>query len=186
MLVMSCAVGVLAGVATAHLRLNLGMPGHKALLWMTPLIAMRLVMRWPVAASVGTVSATAACWGVGGNLGGGVGNLPLLLLAGIVLDAAAALCERHRLGGVLTVVLMTGAGGAANVVCMCKRLLLPVHGPHVIMGIPALDRYVLFYAGFGLLAGLLGALAARAMLKAKSRKLEVRSERSDAAHRTDV
>jgi len=54
---MVAAVGVLAGVATASVKLHLGLPGHKALFWMVPIVLARVLSRHPVGGSIGSLTA---------------------------------------------------------------------------------------------------------------------------------
>jgi hypothetical protein len=49
------------------------------------------------------------------------------------------------------------AGAAANLVLLAERLLTPLFQWHAFLGLSAQGARLLFYAAFGLLAGLLGA-----------------------------
>ena len=75
------AVGILAGVAAAHVRLHLGIAGHKALFWMAPVLVARLRARHPLGATVGASTAMATSLALGGNLAGQSLLLALVLLS---------------------------------------------------------------------------------------------------------
>jgi len=161
------AVGVLAGVAMAHARLHLGMPGHKALFWMIPILVARLLYRHRVGATAGACAAAGASLALGGNLAGGVLFVPLVALAGGLLDAAAAWGERRALPVAMRIGLMGAAGAAANVLCAAKRLLTPQLNAHALLGLRGLPAQLLSYALFGLLAGLTAAAVAAAATAAR-------------------
>lgn len=153
----AAAVGVLAGLAAAHLRLHAGLPGHKALLWMAPVIAARLIFPSAAGATAGAVSAALAALAAGGNLAGGATGLPAVGLAGMLLDGAIGLAERRRWGAVWTVPLVGLAGMAANGLMLAKRLTAPLLEFHAAAGSSEVVLRLVSYAAFGLLAGLLGA-----------------------------
>jgi hypothetical protein len=151
------AVGVLAGLAAAHMRLHAGLPGHKALLWMAPIIAARLVFPSAAGATAGAVSAALAALAAGGNLAGGATGLPAVGLAGMLLDGAIGLAERRRLSAAWMVPLVGLAGMAANGVMLAKRLTAPLLNSHEALGLGGIGGRLASYAAFGLAAGLLGA-----------------------------
>ena len=163
MLVANAAVGVLAGLAIAHVRLHLGMPGHKVLLWLTPIVAARLLARHPLGAATGALAAACVSLGLGGRFAGGILLLPLIGVAGAVFDGFILFAEKRQLHGWL-VVLLAGAGGlAASLVVVLKRILLPQFRTHIVLGVSGPPAQILSYAFFGLLAGLVGAAAAVAV-----------------------
>ena len=170
MLLTSAAVGALAGLICAHARLHLGLPGHKALLWLAPIVAARLLGRHPVGATAGASAAACASLASGGNLAGGAMFLPLVALAGAVLDAIVAFAERWRLGPWRLIPLLGLGGLAANLLCAVKRLLVPLRAHHLILGISGPFATVLSYAFFGLLAGLIGAGVAASVSTAVSKR----------------
>jgi hypothetical protein len=151
------AVGVLAGVAIAHIRLHLGLPGHKAVLWMTPIIAARLLCRHPAGAMAGASAAALTSIALGGNLAGGILFVPLVTVAGAVLDAAVGLARRAQLASWLLIGLVGVAGMGANLLCAIKRLLLPMSNHHVLFGLSGTWALLAAYATFGLTAGIIGA-----------------------------
>jgi len=152
------AVGVLAGVLAAQVRLHLGMPGHKALFWMVPVLGARLICRSRLGTTLGAAGASGASMLLGGNLAGGPAMAFLVVLAGGLLDGAAAWGERLRLPAWRLVPLLGLAGLAANLLCMVKRLFSPSYEPHVVLGLTGLGAVIVSYALFGLIGGLGGGL----------------------------
>jgi len=152
-----CAVGLLAGLITAQVRLHLGLPGHKALFVMAPVIAARLVFRSAAGATGGMVAAALASLAAGGQMIGASAHLPIAALAGCLIDAVIGLAERRRLAAHWTIVLTGLAGAAANLVFLGERLLTPLFQSHSLLGLSGLDLRLLSYPVFGLIAGLLGA-----------------------------
>jgi hypothetical protein len=154
------AIGVLAGVAAAHIRLHLGIPGHKALLWMLPVLVIRLRYRHFAGATAGASVAAFTSLALGGNLAGsGVGlGLALVPAAGAILDWAVAWVERLRLSPARMIPLIASAAMAANLVCAVKRLAAPAVGRHVLLGIADPFASIISYALMGLLCGLLAGL----------------------------
>jgi len=152
-----CAVGVFAGLIAGHVRLHLGLPGHKALFVMAPVVAARLVFRSAAGATGGMLAAALASLATGGQIIGLSSHLPFAAAAGCVLDGTIGLAERRRLG-VLWAITLTGlAGAAANLVMLAERLLTPLFQWHAFLGLSGQGARLLSYAVFGLLAGLLGA-----------------------------
>jgi len=163
-----CGVGLLAGIASAHVRLHLGLPGHKAVLWMTPVIAARLLFRSRVGATGGTLAATFASMASGGPLGAAAAGLPIAGLAGALLDLGIDFVERHRFGAGWSILLVGLAGAGANVAMLGRRLLWPLFESHVLVGTGGIGGRLVSYAVFGLLAGLLGAALARVLARRKT------------------
>jgi len=163
------AVGALAGLMTAFmdsLHLGLQLPGHKVLFWMPPLIIARLLLCHPIGATAGAGATAIACMGCGANIAGGPAYVPLIVLAGSVLDAAAALAERRRLPAWLIIPLLGAAGAGGAMLCAVKRLMVPMPRPHLLFSvIPDPAASVIIYAFFGLIAGLLGAAIATGVLR---------------------
>lgn len=156
------AAGVMAGVLTANVRLHLGLPGHKALLWMTPIILARLLARFGAGATVGSLSAGAASLAIGGNIAGGWLGMPILGFAGLIVDLMITFIERKR-ASFPAAILIIGAGTAlANLLCLTKRMLMPVGiAPHFFLGVSGLWFKFASYALFGFAAGAIGAALAR-------------------------
>ena len=156
-LLLSIVAGAVAGVLAAQIRLHLGLPGHKVLFWMVPILAARLLWRCPVGATMGATTAAGTSFALGGNLAGGFPYVALVVLAGGVLDAVVAFAHARRLSTASTVLLLTAGGMAANLLCLTKRVLTPVYNHLPILGIPGPLATFMSYALFGALAGLLGA-----------------------------
>ncbi|HUW58665.1 MAG TPA: hypothetical protein VMZ92_18660 [Planctomycetota bacterium] len=163
-LAVNLAVGVLAGLAAAHVRLGLGLPGHKLLLWMTPIVAARLLSRHPLGGTAGACAAGCTSLAFGGNLAGGILLLPLVGVAGAVLDGAAAFAEHRRLSRWLLVPLLGLGGTTAGAVCALKRLLTVTFNRHVMFGFGDVTTRLMSYALFGLIAGTVGAGLALCLL----------------------
>ena len=160
MLLANISVGVLVGIGIAHVRLGLGMPGHKVFLWMAPIVFARVLARHPVGAAAASVSAATVTLGLGGNFAGNLLLLPLVGVAGGIIDACIAFAERRGLPGYMTVALVGFGGMFGGMVCAVKRLLVPIVHTHVVFGLVGVPARLLSYAIFGLLAGLVGATAA--------------------------
>lgn len=163
------AVGVVAGVIGAHVRLHMGLSGHKIVFWLVPVLAARLMWRSPLGATMGAVGAMGASFVLGGNLAGGIPYMAFLALAGGVIDGAVAFAHTRSLSPVLVIPLLGFAGVAANLLCAIKRLLMPVHNHSLLLGMPGPLGTIVSYAMFGLLAGLLGAALGLAGAKLASR-----------------
>lgn len=151
-----CAVGILAGIAVAYGRMPLHLPGHKALLWMVPVLACRLITRQGAAASVGASATVITALLLGGRLAGGVTAMPLVIVAGIVLDLFAANVERNQVAGWRTLLILTFAGCAANLLCCLKRVFEPSGTFLSLASTLDLMQVIGFYALFGAAAGFIG------------------------------
>ena len=174
MLAANVAVGVLAGLAVAHIRLGLGLPGHKVFLWMTPIIISRLLARHPLGATAGALSAGCVSVGLGGNFAGGLLFLPLVGVAGMLVDVCITFADRKRLAAWLLIALVGMSGMAASVLCAGKRLLVPVVHTHVVLGLSGPLGRILSYAMFGLAAGLVGGSVALGIRKVRESKVKSR------------
>ncbi len=157
-LAISLSVGVIAGYLAASLKLHLGLSGHKAIIWMTPVIAARLLGRCRIGTTAGAVTAAFVSLGSGGNLAGGMLGLPLVGAAGAIVDACILRLERCKASALTTVIAVALAAMLANLVCYGKRLLVPAGiAPHDIFGSATVLLRPMSYALFGLLAGLIAA-----------------------------
>jgi len=158
MLLASIATGVLAGLAMTHLRLHLGLPGHRAVFWMTPVIMARLLGKCRAGSTAGALAAGVTTLGLGGNIAGGLIALPLIGVAGILLDTVISIIEKRTIPTVSAVSLIGSAAMLANLICFVKRMLAPAGlNPHHFLGISFVGFDLLSYAVFGLVAGLLAA-----------------------------
>ena len=151
------AVGILSGIIVAYARTPMHLPGHKAILWMAPLLAARMVTRTAGGCSVGALATAMTTLSLGGRIAGGIALMPLVVLAGIVLDLGVQFGERREFVWWKSVLFLALAGMAGNLICFVKRLFDPL-GAFSSAG----NLEDLFIAGsshalFGFLAGLFGA-----------------------------
>jgi hypothetical protein len=162
MLAVCLAVGTISGLLVAGLRLNLGLPGHKALLWMPAVIIARMLGRCRVGATAGAAGAAFTTFGLGGNLAGGPGGLPLVVVAGAFLDLVIGSLERGKVPAWLHVPIIGAAAMLANLICLTRRLFLPAGmGAHLLFDASGFWFRFCSYAFFGLAAGLVAGIAAR-------------------------
>jgi len=158
------AVGVLAGIIVADARMPLHLPGHKVLWWMIPVLVSRVWTGARVGASIGALATILSTISLGGRLAGGVMMMPLVVVAGVILDVAVGAVERRALpiwGSLFVVALAATAG---NLVCFVKRLLEPGGASLSKANIEDLLLAAGSYALFGFVAGLLGAAVGRGSL----------------------
>ena len=153
------AVGILAGVAVAFLRTPLHLPGHKALFWITPALAVRLRTRARIGATLSTTATILTTLLLGGELGGGWSLLPLVSLAGLLLDLPANFAEQKHLSLKLSLLLFATAGLLANTLVFLKHLTDPHTTP------VSLETTWLSHTLFGLLAATLATLTTLAKRK---------------------
>lgn len=171
MLMASMAVGVLAGVFMAHIRLNLGMPGHKALFWMIPAVLARLLGRCKAGTTATVLSTAFTSLALGGNLAGGWLGLPLVGFAGGFLDLVINFLEKRKICFFLVILVVGVTGIFANLLCLLKRLLLPAGvNMHVFWGISGVWFKIASYAFFGFLAGITGSVIAFFAIKAMRKR----------------
>jgi hypothetical protein len=168
-LAISLSAGIIAGCLAACLKLHLGLPGHKALLWMTPVIAARLLGRCRAGTTAGALTAAFVSIGMGGNLAGGLSGLPLVGAAGGLIDLTVAHLEKRKASALTAIAAVAFSAMLANLVCCAKRLLLPVGlAPHDIFGGLDVLMWPLSYGLFGFLAGLLAATAVQLLRSRKT------------------
>jgi hypothetical protein len=163
------AVGILAGVAVACTRMPIHLPGHKAILWMVPVLAARIMTRARAGALIGTMAAAVSALCLGGRLAGGLAFLPLLILAGAALDAGAECAQRRPFAAWQRLLILAAAGLVANIFCFAKRLFDPIGSPLSAANMKQLAQFAASHAVFGLLAGLLGAAAGYSLLSTADR-----------------
>ncbi len=158
------AVGVITGLLVAAVRLNLGLPGHKALLWMPPIIVARLLGRCSGGATAAGAALVGTTFGAGGNLAGGFSGAPLILVACVFLDLVIHLLESREIAAWLQVPAVGAAGMFANLICLAKRLAVPSgFGAHLLLNATGFWWRLCSYAFFGLAAGLTGATVAHGL-----------------------
>lgn len=163
MLIASISVGVIAGVFVAQVKLGLGLSGHKALFWMTPVLLARLLGKCKAGTTAGALAAAFTCYSFpgGGHMGGGLIGLPLIGGVGILFDAVIGYAESRKLSRVSFIPLMGCTAIVGNLIMFAKRLLHPAGHSHVFLGIFSGFWFDLFtYASFGLLAGTIAAIGA--------------------------
>jgi hypothetical protein len=159
------AVGILAGIAVAFARTPIHMPGHKAIFWMAPILAAGLVTRARAGASVGAFSTAVTTLSLGGRIAGGIAMMPLVVVAGVVLDGAVQFGERRKLKRWQQVLMLALAGAVGNLICFVKRLFDPMGAFFSVGNFNDMLIGAGSHALFGFLAGLLGATAGYALLR---------------------
>jgi len=165
------AVGVAAGLAAAHVRLHLGLPGHKAILLVTPVIVARLVWGSSIGAIGGMLAAGLASMAGEGHWVGAGTHLAAAGLAGAALDAVIGFAERRRrLRSPWLIPLVGLAGLVANLVMLGERCLAPVFQSHQVAGLSGAETRLVSYGFFGLVSGLLGATASCAIWRLRGRR----------------
>jgi hypothetical protein len=175
-LVVSLSVGVIAGCLAASFKFHLGLPGHKALFWMTPVITARLLDRCGIGTTAGAMTAAFVSIGVGGNLAGGMLGLPLVGAAGALMDVCIIQLEKHKASALIAITGVAFSAMVANLICCAKRLLLPAGvTPHDVFSSADFLLRPISYGFFGFLAGLIAAIGAY---------LARSATRLDIAHRT--
>jgi len=172
MLIASLAVGIIAGLFTAHVRLNLGLPGHKAVFWMTPVLLARLLGQCKAGATAGALAAAFTIFALGGNLAGGLLGLPLIGIVGVFFDAVIGYLEKYKIHILLIIPLLSLAAMSANLIMLAKRGLSPRGAsPHFFLGMSGFWFDLLSYAFFGLLAGLIAAAGAYLTARRRAKSL---------------
>jgi hypothetical protein len=161
----AAAVGVLAGIVVAYARMPLHLPGHKALWWIPPVLAARLLTGRRAAASVGALATIATTLSLGGRLAGGALAMPLVVAAGAILDVAVFAVQNRATGKWRVLLLLCSAAAAANLVCFIKRLSEPIGPFFSTSNIEDVSRAAVSYAVFGFIAGLLGTALAYAAMR---------------------
>jgi hypothetical protein len=151
------AVGILGGIALTFARTPVHLPGHKVIWWMAPVLASCLATRARFGASVGALTTAMTTFSLGGRLGGGVVMMPLVVLAGVVLDVAVRFGERRKLSIGRQILLLGAAGIVGNLICLVKRLADPMGAFFSAGNLGDLGIAAGSYSLFGFVAGLLGA-----------------------------
>jgi hypothetical protein len=158
------AVGVLSGVVVTFARTPLHWPGHKVIFWMAPILASRMATRTRAGATVGASAASLTAFVLGGRLAGGAAMMPLVMVAGAVMDAAVQATERRNLPVWRQVMFLGLAGMAGNLICFVKRLFDPMGAYFSTGNFSDMLTMAASHAIFGFLAGLIGAGAGLMLL----------------------
>jgi hypothetical protein len=152
------AVGMLTGIVVAYGRMPLHLPGHKVLWWMPAVLATRLLNRARAGATIGALATVITTLSLGGRLAGGVVMMPMVVVAGVILDAAIRFIDGHQISRWRAVFLLATAASAGNLVCFVKRIFEPAGAFFSVVNLTDLLTAASLYALFGFLAGLLGAV----------------------------
>ena len=121
----SLAVGVIAGVVVSFVRLNLGLPGHKALFWMIPVLTMRMLGKSKIGTSAGAAAVILTTYSTGGHLGGGALGFPLILLGAVILDVVISTLEQRQMPFWFHTLIVSFTTILCNLFCMVKKLFVP-------------------------------------------------------------
>jgi hypothetical protein len=157
--IISAVVGVFVGLFVSIVKLHIGVPGHKAVLWMTPILVTRLASRCKIGATVGSCSTAFTVFALGENLAGGIIGLPLIGLAGVILDYTVRMIEKVKFPVFLSILTLGFGAMTANIICLGKRLGMPLlAGTHAFFIYSDLLSRLISYALCGLLAGMLAAV----------------------------
>lgn len=166
MLLVSISVGVMAGVFISLVRLRLGMPGHKAFFWMTPVLIARLGGKCKIGTTAGGLFAALTTYSLGANLAGGIIGMPMIIFAAIILDWTVYFLEKNKISGAVMILALGLAGVAANLVCFAKRMILPTGlNPHFMFGVSGFWFKFFSYTFFGFISGIIAAISAKLMIK---------------------
>lgn len=159
MLLLSIAVGAMTGCFIAFVRLKLGMPGHKTFLWLTPVLVARLRGGCKIGTAAGGLAAAVSTYSLGANLAGGLIGMPLIVMAGLMLDGVINTLQKHKIAGPGMIGALTIAGALAGLICLAKRHILPAGlSPHHILGLSGIWFEIASYTFFGALAGVVASI----------------------------
>ena len=127
---------------------------------MMPLLIARLRGGCKIGTTAGGLFAAVTAYSLGANLAGGALGMPLIGIAGMILDLAVNHIEQHNYSVPGKAVILGFGGILANLVCLSKRMILPEGlGPHFILGFSGFWFKIFSYAFFGLLSGVASALS---------------------------
>ncbi|MDN5855553.1 MAG: hypothetical protein L0I76_27240 [Pseudonocardia sp.] len=146
-------------VVSADVRIPLGLPGHRGLVWLTLLVTVALVSRTrQTVVAVGAASTMATLvLGIAPGPGGLVGSVRYVAAAVLLYAVATtALARRHRW-------LVALAAAPIHLVALVGSIVTLIGGGYwfAVASVGTVER-VAFHLGFGLVAGLLGWAAAAA------------------------
>ncbi len=170
-LTISLCAGIIAGCLAASLKFHLGLPGHKALLWMAPVIVARLMGGCRIGTTAGALTAAFVTLGLGANLAGSALGLPFVGVAGAVIDAFVIRLEKNNASALMTIIAVAFSAMLANLICCAKRLLLPAGiAPQDVFSSADFLLRPIWYGFFGFLAGLIAASGVQISRRRKGRK----------------
>lgn len=131
---------------SADVRMPLGLPGHRGLVWLTLLVAVALTARRPqTVLAVGAASTVATVWLQSGpGLWAGLRYLGAAALLCLLTTSPAVRARRW---------LVAMAAAPIHLVALGVPLAMWLIGSHALAGI---GEKALFHLGFGLVAGVLG------------------------------
>jgi hypothetical protein len=156
------SVGIFSGLFIACVKLNLGLSGHKAFLWMTPLLIARFRTGAKIGVSAGAMFAALTVYSLGANLAGGLIGFPLIAVAAAILDSVANYIEKKKLPLFSMILLLAFAGIVANLVCLTKRMFLPTGiSPHNLFGVDGMMFRAFSYMFFGAISGVVAAVTVK-------------------------
>jgi hypothetical protein len=174
------SVGIFSGLAVVYSkplihcfsRAGLGLSGHKAFLWMTPLLIARFRTGAKVGVSAGAMFAAITVFSLGANLAGGLIGFPLIGVAAAVLDGVANYIEKNKVSFFSMIILLAFAGVVANLICLTKRMFGSTGiSPHNLFGAGMLVR-ALLYMLFGSLSGIVAAVTVKTLSRMKDENKE--------------
>jgi hypothetical protein len=168
-LLLAIVIGGLAGLAFGVTKNPLSLPGHKAVLWIVPVLTVRWVYGCWGSGIVGAMAAAVVAMTFGEAIAGPRMFLPLVLLAGAALEATVAIARGWRLRWWAALPLAALGGLVANVLCFVHRLVGPWHARHSVLNIPGPGGFLLSFAMFGLMSGLIAAALAGFILGARKK-----------------
>ena len=162
------SVGIFSGLFIACFKLNLGLSGHKAFLWMTPLLIARFRTGAKIGVSAGSMFAAITVFSLGANLAGGLIGFPLIAVAAGVLDAVSNFIDKNKASLFSMILLLALAGAVANLICLTKRMFLPTGiSPHNLFGVEGMALRALSYAFFGSLSGIVATVTVKTVSRLK-------------------
>ncbi len=155
-LVLCLSVGVVAGLIASHARLHLRLPGHKVILWMTPVIIARLSGRFKFGATTGAIAAAITSLSVGGDLARNPLDLLLVGAAGVVLDVMISRVQKSKIPILVRMPVIAVAAMLANLILLGRKLFGAM-GAGGYMRFTGRELYfrLLSYSVFGLISGIL-------------------------------
>lgn len=174
-------LGVVSAGLHTWAKLRLGIPGHAAMLWLTPIIVARCLVPLRGAATVGTTAAALGLYAFHGLSP----RWPMVLsvstywLVGPALDIAVAQFDRlaaalgrsrSSLTGPLRFVFVPLAGVVANYAHLVLKILNGVIRPHAPrLGLGAGAYEVATYFVFGLVAGIMALILSTPFIRRRQR-----------------